>query len=67
MTDGPIELRAVLHPESGNKAIALVGIVWQKYFDLRKEFKRCFQDVQEKLGDIQMTMQHMLQCMHFMK
>lgn len=41
VTDGPAALRMVLHPEASSKSISLPSF-WFRYFDIRKEFRRCF-------------------------
>ncbi len=65
ITDGPIPLRAVVHPEASNKGIQLVGALWQTYFDLRKEFRKCFPDLEEKIVTGIISIREMMQCMTF--
>ncbi|XP_007236575.3 epithelial splicing regulatory protein 1 isoform X2 [Astyanax mexicanus] len=40
-TDGQLHLRQVLHPEASNKNVLLPECFFS-FFDLRKEFKKCF-------------------------
>ncbi|XP_028673471.1 epithelial splicing regulatory protein 1 isoform X1 [Erpetoichthys calabaricus] len=45
-TDGQLHIRQVLHPEASNKNIMLPECMYS-FFDLRKEFKKCFPDSPE--------------------
>jgi len=41
VTDGPLHLRLVLHPETNTKHIPLPGYFY-KYYDIRKEFRKFY-------------------------
>ncbi|XP_062841758.1 epithelial splicing regulatory protein 1 [Trichomycterus rosablanca] len=49
-TDGQLHLRQVLHPEASSKNILLPECFFS-FFDLRKEYKKCFPS-EDKLSDL---------------
>lgn len=55
ITDGPLHLRQVLHPEALKKSILLPGYFY-KYYDLKKQFRQCYNN-----NDVR-TIDEMLNC-----